>query len=97
MNNITYTPTFPTTILEALSTGAVVLAYDIIGNRETIQHSFNGIIVPRYRPDIMTKTLIDLYQKPSEIERLRGNGLDLIRSCHASEARWLTVKEFLDL
>lgn len=87
----------PRTIIEALSTGAVVLAYDIIGNRETIQHSFNGIIVPRYRPDIMAKTLIDIYQKPSEIDRLRGNGLNLIRSCHTSEARWLAIKEFLDL
>jgi hypothetical protein len=87
----------PRTIIEALSTGAVVLAYDIIGNRETIQHSFNGIIVPRYHQDIMAKMLIDLYQKPSEIERLRENGLNLIRSCHTSEARWLAIKEFLDL
>ena len=87
----------PRTIIEALSTGAVVLAYDIIGNRETIQHSFNGIIVPRYRPDIMAKALINLYQKPSEIERLRENGLNLIRSCHTSEARWPAIKEFLDL
>jgi glycosyltransferase involved in cell wall biosynthesis len=87
----------PRTIIEALSTGAVVLAYDIIGNREMIQHSFNGIIVPRYRPDIMAKALIDLYQKPSEIERLRENGLNLIRSCHTSEARWPAIKEFLEL
>ena len=87
----------PRTIIEALSTGAVVLAYDIIGNRETIQHSFNGIIVPRYRPHIMGKALINLYQKPSEIERLRENGLNLIRSCHTSEARWPAIKEFLDL
>jgi hypothetical protein len=87
----------PRTIIEALSTGAVVLAYDVIGNREMIQHSFNGIIVPRYLPDIMAKTLIDLYQKPSEIERLRENGLNLIRSCHTSEARWPAIKEFLDL
>ena len=87
----------PRTIIEALSTGAVVLAYDIIGNREMIQHSFNGIIVPRYRQDIMAKMLIDLYQKPSEIERLRENGLNLIRSCHTSEARWPAIKEFLEL
>jgi hypothetical protein len=87
----------PRTIIEAMSAGAVILAYDIIGNRETIQHSFNGIIVPRYRPDIMAKTLIDIYQKPAEIERLRDNSLNLIRSCHTSEARWPSIKEFLDI
>lgn len=87
----------PRTIIEALSTGAVVLAYDIIGNREIILHSFNGIIVPRYCMDIMTKVLIDLYKSPSEIERLRENGLNLIRSCHTQEARWPLIKEFLDL
>ncbi|WP_198143810.1 glycosyltransferase [Methanosarcina lacustris] len=87
----------PRTIIEAMSAGSVVLAYDIIGNREMIVHSFNGIIVPRYRSDIMAKEIIDLYQKPSEIERLRGNGLNIIHSCHTSEARWPAIKEFLDL
>lgn len=87
----------PRTIIEALSTGAVVLAYDIIGNREILIDSFNGIIVPRYRSDIMAKKTIELYQKPSEIEELRQNGLNLIQSCHTLEKRWPAIKNFLDI
>jgi hypothetical protein len=87
----------PRTVIEALSTGTMVLAYDIIGNREAIQDSFNGIMVPRYRVDIMAKTLVSIYKTPSEIERLRENGLNLIRSCHTFQARWPAIKEFLDL
>lgn len=87
----------PRTIIEAMSAGAVILAYDIIGNREMIHHSFNGLIVPRHRTDILSDTLINLYQEPSEIIRLRENGQNIIQSCHTFEARWPAIKEFLEL
>lgn len=87
----------PRTIIEALSTGCVVLAFDIIGNREIIQSNFNGILIPRYRPELMANTLITLYKNPGEIERLRNNALSLIDACHTFDARWPAVREFLKL
>jgi glycosyltransferase involved in cell wall biosynthesis len=87
----------PRTVLEALSTGCVVIAFDIIGNHETLQHNFNGIIVPRYRPDLMAESLIEIYSFPKELSRLRDNALNLINSCHTLNAHWPDVKEFLDL
>lgn len=87
----------PRTVVEALSTGCVVVAFDVIGNRETIQSNFNGILVSRYRLDLMANTLISLYKNPGEIERLRNNALSLIQYCHTFDARWPAVKEFLEL
>lgn len=87
----------PRTIIEALSTGAVVVAYDIIGNREILIDSFNGIIAPRYRHDILIQKIIGLLKNPERIERLRKNGLNLIESCHTLESNWPAVCEFLDL
>lgn len=87
----------PRTVIESLAVGCVVIAFDIIGVRETIQHNFNGILVSRYRPDLMAKELVRLYNFSNEVERLRKNSQSLIESCHTFEARWSAVKEFLML
>ncbi len=87
----------PRTVIEALSTGCVVIAFDVIGNRETIQDNFNSILVPRYRPDVMAQALIKLYTFPNELERLRQNALTLIQSCHTLESRFFGVTDFLQL
>lgn len=87
----------PRTIIEALSAGNVVVAFDLIGNREILHNSFNGIIVPRKRYDLMNNALIKLYQNPSEIDRLRWNGQNLLQYCHSFESRWPAIVEFLDL
>jgi glycosyltransferase involved in cell wall biosynthesis len=87
----------PRTAIEALSTGCVAIAFDIIGNREIIQNNFNGILVPRYRPDLMANALISLYREPAEIDRLRDNAESIIRACHTLESRWPAVRDFLEL
>jgi glycosyltransferase involved in cell wall biosynthesis len=87
----------PRTVIESLSTGCVVIAFDVIGNRETLQDNFNGILVQRFRPELMAEALVRVYSLPGELERLRSNALSLIYSCHTLEARWAAVQEFLDL
>ncbi len=87
----------PRTVIESLASGCVVIAFDIIGNRETIQDNFNSILVSRYRPDLMAEALVRLYTCTGEIERLRNNSQNLIESCHTFESRWSAVKDFLML
>lgn len=87
----------PLTPLEAMATGCVPIAFDILGPREIIQSGFNGIIVPRYRPDLMAEALVRLYTLPGELDRLRTNALALMQACHTFEARWPAVQEFLHL
>jgi glycosyltransferase involved in cell wall biosynthesis len=83
--------------LEGLSIGCVPIAFDIIGPREFIQNGFNGIIVPRYQPDMMADALVNLFKIKGQIEQMRENALSLFRVCHTFDARLPAVKEFLDL
>lgn len=83
--------------LEAMAVGCVPIAFDILGPREIIHNGFNGIIVPRYRPDLMAEALINLYTIPGELDRFRYNTLALMQTCHTFESRWPAVKEFLHL
>ncbi|MFM5892011.1 MAG: glycosyltransferase, partial [Dolichospermum sp.] len=87
----------PRTVIESLASGCVVIAFDIIGNRETIQDNFNGVLVSRYRPDLMAEAIVRVYNSTGEIKRLQENAKALIESCHTFDARWPTVKEFLHL
>ncbi len=83
--------------LEAMATGCVPIAFDLLGPRQIIQSGFSGMIVPRYRPDLMAQVLVDIYRIPGELERLRQNTIALFQSCHTMEARWPFVVDFLDL
>jgi len=87
----------PRTTIEALSVGCVVIAFDLVGNRETLLDGFNGTIVERFRPDLMADALVDLFQMPEKMVHMRTNGLSLISACHTYEKRWPAIKEFLDL
>jgi hypothetical protein len=87
----------PRTVIEALSTGAVLLAFDIIGNREILVHNYNSVVVPRYRIDMLAEKMIQLYKNIEMIDCMRANSLALLNACHTLESRWPAVKEFLDL
>lgn len=87
----------PRTTIEALSVGCAVIAFDLIGNRETLIDGFNGIIVERSRPDLMAQSLANLYQSAEKLGRMRQNGLSLIADSHTLNSRWFVIKEFLDL
>jgi hypothetical protein len=88
---------FGLAMMEAMWAGCVVIAYDILGNREFIHDGFNGILVLRACPQLMARALLNLYQMPDEIERMREDTLKMLRFCHTSEARWPAVAEFLEL
>lgn len=87
----------PRATLECMFSGCVLIAFDIIGNREIVQSGFNGILVPRNRPDLMAKELIKLFHTPGTLERYRSRTQELAFSVHTLEARWPAVREFLDL
>lgn len=87
----------PRTIIESQSAGCVPIAFDIIGNREIILSGFNGIIVPRYRLDLMAFALLDVYKDNEIIKTLRANTATLLKSCHTMECRWPAVQNFLEL
>ena len=87
----------PLTVSESLACGCVLLAFDVIGNREIIVDGFNAVLLPRYRVDLMGQALVRLARDSCERERLRTNALSLAATCHKLEDRWPVVREFLQL
>ena len=87
----------PLSTLESMFAGCVLIAFDVLGNREIVQHGFNGFLIPPECPDLMASTLIRLFKTSGEIGRLQINTLALVNCCHRFESRWPAVKEFLNL
>jgi hypothetical protein len=87
----------PLSTVECMSVGCVMVAFDVIGNREIVNSGFNGILVPPGRADAMAAALIDLYKTPGLLEQMRTNSLAMIRAIHTLEHRWPAVKAFLNL
>ena len=82
---------------EAMHAGCVVVAYDVLGNREYLIPGYTGVLVQRGNVEKMAKAVIELLTNPELKERLRRQGTDFIRSVFTAEACWPNVKEFLDL
>ncbi len=84
-------------MMEAMWAGCVVIAFDVIGNREFIQTGYNGIIINQGEIVSMADMLSDLYLNSEKMELLRKNSENTLKICHASETRWSKIKEFLEL
>ena len=76
MNNITYTHTFPTTILEALACGAPVVATSVGGIPEQIQDGATDFLTPPRAADAMAVQIVRL---------LEDDGLRLKMGAQAAE------------
>lgn len=82
---------------EAMACGCVVLAFDLLGNREIILPGHNAILVPRYRVDLLAAELVRLAADTPARETMRTRSLELWHGNHRLEHRWPVVREFLEL
>lgn len=82
---------------EAMACGCVVLAFDLLGNRELILPGHNAVLVPRYRVDRMAAELVRLANDPEVRDLMRAHSLDLWNGGHLPGHRWPVVREFLEL
>lgn len=58
------------TILEAMATGLPVLATDVGGNAELVQHALTGLVVPSDDIHAMAQALCQLAQQPQQAARM---------------------------
>jgi len=89
----------PRSQMEAMHAGAIVIAYDVRGNREYLLDGFTGLLVPRDRPDLMAQHLKDLlllYTK-QERKRILMNSIKFAQNAFSERGRLELLKEFLDL
>jgi len=62
----------PLVLLEAMATGIPIVATDIPGNRETVDHGSTGLLVPPKKPIELSKALIRLL-KNGDLRKKMGN------------------------
>jgi glycosyltransferase involved in cell wall biosynthesis len=70
----------PTCILEALSMGVPVIAYDARGINDVILNHYNGILIPESNPilneeDSFVETIINLLEDKEKLDILKNNAL----------------------
>lgn len=82
---------------EAMHSGCVIVAYDVLGNREYIIPHYTGFLVPTNDAAAMAHAVINLLSDTKLKEKLRTQGYDFIRSVFSAESCWPLVKNFLDL
>ncbi len=65
----------PCSILEAMSIGLPIVASDVGGVSEIIEHDISGILIPPRDGEALTKTLLKLANNPSRRAQLRKEAL----------------------
>jgi len=82
---------------EALHSGCVVIAYDVLGNREYLLPNFSGLVVPRGDVEGMAQQVVRVLLDSDLKERLRRQGLALVKATFSPETCWPSVRDFLGL
>jgi glycosyltransferase involved in cell wall biosynthesis len=80
-------------ILEAMACGRPVVATDIGGNREVVEHGRTGLIVPPGDPEALARALADLLARP---DRIRDMGAAARASVRARFSRATMIRATLD-
>lgn len=57
------------TLLEAMACGKPVIVSDIPGNREWVEHSVNGLIIPTRSPSSIASSILYLFNNPTHMKR----------------------------
>lgn len=83
--------------LEAMSLGAVVVAFDVGGNREFLFDYVNGCLIEQGNLDKMTEALIFLIRNPQKKEELRKNAQWVCTHIFTKERMWPEFKRALEL
>ena len=60
----------PLVVLEVMAAGKAVVAYDVGGMGEIIEHDKNGILIPPFDTQLMTQKVIELLDNRSKREQL---------------------------
>ncbi|MEM3433754.1 MAG: class I SAM-dependent methyltransferase [Candidatus Methanomethyliaceae archaeon] len=82
---------------EAMHCGCVVVAFDVLGNREYLYHRWTGLLVPPGDLEGLWNAIEFLLQNEVEKERLRANSLRLVQALFSESGKFELVSHFLRL
>jgi len=69
----------PTVMLEAMASNVPIIATDIPGTHELIQHGKNGWLVPPYDSEALAEALLEFIKSPSRRKEMAQNGKETVR------------------
>jgi len=87
----------PATHIEAMLTGAVVVAYDSGGNHEYLIDGYTGFVVPCGDVRALANRVVHLLRNGAIRERVRQIGTDFAARNFTSQVRWPAVARYLGL
>ena len=82
---------------EAMHAGCVVIAFDVIGNRELIIEGVTGYLISGCRSDLMSKKVAQLINNHQRINEMRTNSMQYAKLALSPGNKLDQVMHFLDL
>lgn len=82
----------PLSVIESLSIGKCVVASDVIGNRDCVQHQVNGLLIETKNPKASAQQVCNLIDHPDEIEKMSRESLRVYQERFNIEDR-ITILE----
>ena len=87
----------PRTQQEAIHAGAVLAAFDVLGNREYLYHNWTGVSAPPNDPDKLWYEIETLLSDKEKKEKLRKEGFNLVGELFSTKGKINLACEFLGL
>lgn len=84
----------PLALLEAMASGIPVIATDVAGTREVIQHEINGILIPAKNPEAIAAAFVRMKDDPEFRKKLSQQALTFVREKYSVAAN---MKAYLQL
>jgi glycosyltransferase involved in cell wall biosynthesis len=69
---------FPISILEAMSVGLPIVATNVNGIPEAIEHNASGLLVEPFAPEQLASAVARLMRNPDEMKRIGGNARERV-------------------
>ena len=84
------------TILEAMASGLPVVATDVGGNADLVQHGHTGYIVPAANPQAMAERLVELASEPTRAHQMGQAGCQRVKPRFSMQAMVQTYQTVYD-
>ncbi len=88
---------YPVSIAEAMASGIPVVASDIGGIRELVEHGRTGLLSPPKDIGKLAENIEYLTSSPQEIKRMGENGLNKIKNFDLTNQTKLIIEKYNEL
>jgi glycosyltransferase involved in cell wall biosynthesis len=86
---------FPISMLEGMGMGVPIVATDVGGVRECIDHNVSGYLVPPSRPAALSAAIVELHRDPSKRRRIAEEAARVVRLRFSPEPQIARIENVL--